>query len=145
MAVYLLPPAPQGLPAAVHGGVRGAIHVHTRRSDGSGTVEQVAAAAARAGLQFVILTDHGDGTREPAPPVYSSGVLVIDAVEISTEDGHVVALGLPKAPYPLGGEPRDVVEDIERLGGMAIAAHPGSVKPELRWTEWTSRSTASNG
>ena len=30
----------------------------------------VAAAAARAGLKFVILTDHGDGTRPPDPPAY---------------------------------------------------------------------------
>ena len=48
--------------------VRGALHVHTRLSDGSGTAAQVAAAAAGAGLQFVILTDHGDGLRRPEPP-----------------------------------------------------------------------------
>ena len=89
---------------------------------------EVAAAAARAGLQFVILTDHGDGTREPEPPAYRGGVLCIDAVEISTDGGHVVALGLPKSPYPLGGEARDVIEDIARLGGLSIAAHPGSVE-----------------
>ncbi len=117
--------------------MRGAIHIHTNRSDGTGTVEDVAAAAARAGLQFIVLTDHGDGTREPDPPRYRSGVLCIDAVEISTKDGHIVSVGLPKSPYPLGGEARDVVEDIARLGGFAIVAHPGSVKPELGWSDWT--------
>jgi hypothetical protein len=96
----------------------------------------VTAAAARAGLRFVIVTDHGDATREPDLPDYRNGVLYIDAVEISTNDGHVVALGLPKAPYPLRGEGRDVLEDIARLGGFAIAAHPGSAKPELQWTAW---------
>ena len=109
--------------------VRGAIHVHTRRSDGTGTPEEWPRPRPRAGLKFVILTDHGDGTREPARPAYRNGVLFIDAVEISTEDGHVVALGLPQTPYPLGGEARDVVEDVARLGGMSIAAHPGSPKP----------------
>jgi hypothetical protein len=117
--------------------VRGAFHVHTDRSDGTGSVEDVAAAAARAGLSFVVLTDHGDATREPLDPEYHSGVLVIDAVEISTVGGHVVALDLPVSGYPLGGEPRDVVEDIARGGGFAIAAHPESAKTELRWTEWT--------
>ena len=116
--------------------VRGAIHIHTRRSDGTGTVDDVARAASRAGLNFVILTDHGDGTREPDTPAYRSGVLCIDAVEISTASGHVVALGLPRTQYSLGGDTRDVVEDIARLGGMAIAAHPSSPKPQLRWTEW---------
>jgi hypothetical protein len=117
--------------------LRGAYHIHTTHSDGTGTVDEVAAAAARAGLQFIILTDHGDGTRVPLPPAYRSGVLVIDAVEISTTGGHYVALGLPGAtPYRLAGEPRDVVEDVRRLGGFGIAAHPDSPKPELRWSAW---------
>ena len=116
--------------------MRGVFHVHTKRSDGGGTVEDVARAASRAGLQFVILTDHGDATRTPDPPAYHEGVLMIDAVEISTDGGHVVALGLPKSPYPLGGEARDVVEDVRRMGGIAIAAHPVSRKTDLRWTDW---------
>jgi len=132
-----LPPPAQPLTAAPTG-VRGAMHIHTRRSDGSGTPEQIAAAAARAGLQFIILTDHGDGTRMPAPPAYHSNVLVVDALEVSAEDGHVVALGLPQTPYPLGGEVRDIVEDIARAAAMSVAAHPGSMKPQLRWTEWSS-------
>ena len=138
-AVWLaLPPKPQRLDAPAGSGIRGAIHIHTKRSDGSGTPEQVAAAAARAGLQFIVLTDHGDGTRTPSRPAYYSGVLVVDALEISSDDGHVVALGLPKMPYPLAGEVRDIVDDIARMGAMSIAAHPGSPKPKLRWTEWTS-------
>jgi hypothetical protein len=127
-----LPPPGEGLKAPV----RGAIHVHTNRSDGTASVDDVLRAAARAGLQFVIVTDHGDATRAPDLPDYRNGVLYIDAVEISTTDGHLVALGLPKAPYPLAGEARDVVEDIHRIGGIAVAAHPGSPKPELQWTDW---------
>ena len=119
--------------------VRGAIHIHTRRSDGTGTVDDVAAAAARAGLKFIILTDHGDGMREPDSPAYRHGVLCIDAVEINTASGHLVALGLPRVPYSLGGETRDVVEDVRRLGGMAIAGHPTSTRPQLRWTDWSVR------
>ncbi len=114
----------------------GVYHVHTTRSDGSGTVEEVAAAAARAGLRFVVFTDHGDGTRAPLPPAFRSGVLCLDAVEISTEGGHYVALGLPQTPYRLAGEARDVVEDVERLGGFGVAAHPDSPKPELSWHAW---------
>jgi len=134
-----LPSAPRELPQPGEGlktPVRGVIHVHTNRSDGTAPVDEVLRAAARAGLQFVIVTDHGDATRAPDLPDYRNGVLYIDGVEISTRNGHVVALGLPKAPYPLAGEGRDVVEDIHRLGGIAIAAHPASPKPELRWTDW---------
>ena len=136
---YAERPAPtQRLPAPASDApnrVRGAIHVHTTRSDGSGEPADIAAAAARAGLNFVIFTDHGDGTREPSPPRYIDGVLCIDAVEVSTEHGHVLALGLPKSAYPLGGEARDVLDDVERMGGFSIAAHTHSPKAELQWTD----------
>src|SRR5262245_57080790 len=94
-----MPAAKRVLPASadLRPPVRGAIHVHTRRSDGTGRVEDVAEAAARAGLQFLVFTDHGDAMREPDAPRYIHGVLCIDAVEISTQNGHVVALGLSKA------------------------------------------------
>ena len=117
--------------------IAGAYHVHSVRSDGSGNRETIAAAAARAGLKFVIITDHGDGTRVPDAPAYIAGVLCIDAVEISTTGGHYVALGLGPAPYPLGGQAAAVVEDVARLGGFGFAAHPDSTRTELAWSDWT--------
>ena len=85
-------------------------------------VDEIAAAAARAGLQFVILTDHGDAHA----PARSAGVSARRALHRRRRDqhvgGHVVALGLRQAsPYPLAGEARDVIEDIQRLGGRAVA------------------------
>jgi hypothetical protein len=121
-----------GLPART---IAGAYHIHTVRSDGSGDRAAVAAAASRAGLAFVIVTDHGDGTRTPDPPTYVQGVLCLDGVEISTTGGHYVALGLGPTPYPLGGAPSAVVEDVARLGGFGVAAHPDSPRPELAWTD----------
>ena len=132
-----LPDRPIVLPAAAHIGTAiGAFHIHTNRSDGSGSPDDAAAAAALAGLDFIVLTDHGDGTRKPDAPQYRSGVLVIDAVELSTQSGHYIAIGLPQAPYPLRGEARDVAADVRRLGGFGIVAHPDSVKPGLRWHDW---------
>lgn len=136
--LWLLPPGSSTTAAPPASTVRGAYHIHTNRSDGSGTPDDVAAAAARAGLQFIILTDHGDGTRAPDPPAYRSGVLTLDAVELNTTGGHYAALGMPAAPYPLAGSPDAVIEDVERLGGFGIAAHPGSPRPSLRWTGWDS-------
>jgi hypothetical protein len=82
------------------------------------------------------MTDHGDAFRRPAAPRYIGGVLCIEGVEISTAGGHYAALGMSAPPYPLGGEARDVVEDVARLGGFGVAAHPDSAKQELRWDEW---------
>ena len=135
-AAVTLPPARLLLPAESDGAVPGIVHVHTIRSDGRGTPDEIAAAAARAGLKFVVFTDHGDATRTPDRPMYRSGVLCLDAVEISTTGGHYIAIDMPASPYPLGGEARDVVEDVKRLGGIGIVAHPDSPKPELRWREW---------
>ena len=134
--LLLLPPRSSETAPPPASTVRGVYHVHTNRSDGSGTPDEVAAAAARAGLQFMILTDHGDGTRTPDPPAYRSGVLTLDAVELNTAGGHYAALGMPAAPYPLAGSPEAVIEDVRRLGGLGIAAHPGSPRPSLRWTGW---------
>ena len=135
---WSLPPRRVTLvPSFDDGTVRGLLHVHSRLSDGMGTADEIAAAAARAGLKFIVLTDHGDGTRRPEPPAYREGVLVLDGVEISTRGGHYVAIGLPQSPYALGGDPADVVEDVRRMHGFGIVAHPDSPKAELRWADWS--------
>jgi hypothetical protein len=126
-----------GDPAIPARTVGGAYHVHTTRSDGAAGKAEVAAAAARAGLQFVLFTEHGDGTTPPDPPEYLSGVLCLDGVEISTNGGHYAALDLPQTPYPLGGEAATVVEDVRRFGGFGFIAHPDSPRAELAWTDWT--------
>ncbi len=137
-----LPPAPRSVgvagvdPRLAQRTVPGAYHIHTTRSDGAEDKAAVAAAARRAGLAFAIFTDHGDGTRAPDPPEYIDDVLCIDGVEISTNGGHYVALDMPASPYPLGGDAAAVVEDVARLGGFGIAAHPDSPKAELAWTDW---------
>ena len=136
LVALTLPPRPVALAAPTDGAIPGLIHVHTNRSDGLSGPDQIAAAAANAGLRFLVFTDHGDGTRKPDPPQYRSGVLCLDGVEISTNGGHYVAIDMPASPYPLAGEARDVVEDVRRLGGFGIAAHPDSPKTQLRWTEW---------
>lgn len=141
-AIPSLLPAPAAATPAPHWGadvltVRGSYHVHSVVSDGTGTIDEIASAAAGAGVQFVIITDHGDGTRVPEPPRYRSGVLCIEAVEVNTGGGHLVVLGARPSAYPLAGTASAVLEDAQRLGGMGIAAHPGSPRASLQWTDWT--------
>lgn len=138
LVLVALPPAPRQLTASAPPDplvAAGALHIHTVRSDGGGTVDDVAAAAASAGLDFVVITDHGDAQRL-LPPAYRSGVLCIDGSEISSDQGHVAGVGLRSAEYPLGGAARDVIDDVHRLGGLAIAAHPVSPRQELAWHAW---------
>ncbi len=112
--------------------LRGAFHVHTTRSDGRGSVEQVAEAAKAAGLGFVVLTPHNDST--PREPVFVQGVLMVPGVELSTDHGHLVAFGLRRPlegvrPWMDGGEARAAVE---KAGGVSVLAHP--VQRRNPWT-----------
>ena len=117
--------------------VAGAFHVHSTRSDGTGDREAIAAAAARAGLQFVVITDHGDATRTPDPPAYLDGVLCIDAVEISTQR---------RPPHRARHAGRAVSARRRsrgrRRGCGAARRHAASPrtrirrKPELAWKDW---------
>jgi hypothetical protein len=113
------------------GELRGAWHVHTTRSDGRGTLAEVVAAARDAGLQFVVVSDHEALT--PEEEGWHGGVLVVEATEVSTPFGHVVALGVPRA---LTTTERDAepLQVVRALGGQAIVAHP--LHPKRPFTGW---------
>jgi hypothetical protein len=122
---YPVVPAQPGVTEWSHG----AYHVHTTRSDGHGTVEQVAAAATAAGLQFVVLTDHNDFAQHE--PVFMHGVLMLSAVEISTATGHLVAFGM-QAPLDGARARQEGVRAVEDSGGVSVLAHPVQQKNPWR-------------
>ena len=115
--------------------VPGAVHVHTTLSDGGGTPEEVIAAARATGLEFVVLTDHNNLDAKPFEG-YRDGVLVIVGTEISTQNGHVLGLGIPDPVYRFSGDVRDALLDIRDLGGFAFAAHPVSPRADFQWSAW---------
>lgn len=115
---------------AVPGELRGAWHVHTTRSDGLGTLDEVVRAAKAAGLQFVVVADHN--VLAPSDAGYRDGVLVIVATEISSAYGHVVAVGLPEAPG--AAERADPFGRTAAAGGAAVLAHP--LHPRRPFTGW---------
>ena len=131
-ASVTLPPRPR---FAARGGsdadlaartVPGAFHVHTTRSDGLG--DRAGRCRGRRARRAEVRHPHRSRRRRRVRPIrraYIDGVLVLDGVEISTDDGHYVAFDMPAAPYPLGGAAEAVVEDVARLGGFGVAAHPG--------------------
>ncbi len=75
------------------------IHIHSTLSDGTWTVERIAAAAARAGVDVLVFTDHDT---PPAPPQWVHGVLVIRGSELALKDpryDHLLVI--PRAHRPL--------------------------------------------
>jgi hypothetical protein len=115
--------------------VPGIVHVHTTLSDGGGTPEEVAVAAKKAGLRFVVITDHNNLDAKPFEGEHD-GVLVLVGTEISTTAGHLLGLGIPDPVFRFSGDGRDALEDVRDLGGVAFAAHPLSPRADFRWTGW---------
>jgi hypothetical protein len=112
---------PAGSSPTSPGEIRGAFHIHSTLSDGRGTPSEIARAAKRAGLQFIVTTDHN--LRTLSSPAFVDGVLVISGVELSTWQGHLAVLGasrgLDRPDWEL-----DPVWRAQQLGGLPILAHP---------------------
>ena len=117
--------------------VSGVAHIHTTYSDGGGTVADVEAAAAAAGLDFVIVTDHNSLAGKPLEGYGDTGVLTIVGTEISNHEGHLLAVGLPAQTYRFSGDGLDTLRDLDDLGSLSFAAHPESPREDLRWTGWS--------
>jgi hypothetical protein len=118
--------------------IRGIYHVHSQRSDGTGTVEEIAQAASRAGLQFVVLTDHN--VLDLPAPRFLSGVLVISATELTTPHGHVVAVDLVRGLTETERQASDLFAQVHRQGAAAFLAHP--VQKRNPWRDEVSATQA---
>ncbi|OYR54526.1 CehA/McbA family metallohydrolase [Halorubrum halodurans] len=101
-------------------------HVHSEDSyDGHEPVELILEHAADIGLDAVVITDHdtmGESKRaaELAPEY---GLVGIPGVEVSTADGHLLAIGVDRMP-PRGESYAATVSWIHDRGGVAVVPHP---------------------
>src|SRR5262249_13637550 len=101
----------------------------------SGEFADVAAAAQKVGLDYVITTDHN--TLKPlqeGQERYWGKILILVGTEISTETGHCVGLDLPASFDLVPRDPQDVIDRVNAAGGFAILAHP--MTPRWLWTDW---------
>ncbi|MCB0103093.1 MAG: PHP domain-containing protein [Anaerolineales bacterium] len=113
------------------------LHIHSIYSpDATTTVRAVLKQAADVGLDVIAVTDHDDfrGSLEAQELAPKFGVEVIPGAEVTTRDGHLVALFIKSLP-PAGMSLIDTLLHIGEQGGLAIAPHPfnnlpGSLKME---------------
>ncbi len=118
---------------------RGVFHIHTQYShDSSGTISELIRSANFQKLDFLIITDHNtlEGKKEvrsQKTEVGKNDPLLMIGNEISTTDGHLVALGIDQEIHtPI--EPQKAIDQIHSLGGYAILAHP--VCNKTAWKDW---------
>lgn len=120
--------------------VEGVYHIHTKFSDGYSTPDKIAALAAAAGLDFIILTDHGSPNRECLESQgWKHGVLVLAGSELSVSRGHLVALDfkVPAGKFPQNADL--AVTKINMQEGFSIIAHPYS---KVQWSWGTNASSS---
>ena len=101
-------------------------HVHTDGSyDCETPLADVLERAAERGLDGLCITDHDTIERSLAAariaPEY--GLFAIPGVEVSTQDGHVLAFGVETRPEP-GRSFAETIARIRERGGLAIVPHP---------------------
>jgi PHP domain-containing protein len=103
------------------------MHVHSTYSDGTATVDEIAAEAAAAGADLVVLTDHDSlAARRDGWEGCRGGVVVLVGTEVSPRGGHYLALGVDREIPHAGRSARDIADAVREAGGVGFAAHPFS-------------------
>jgi len=99
------------------------LHVHSDHSkDSLITPKDLVYYAKKRGLNAVAVTDH-DQIEGSLKIAREADFLVIPGMEVSSADGHIVALNLQEL-IPKGLSAQETVDRIHRAGGVAIAVHP---------------------
>ncbi len=126
--------------------VVGNLHVHTVYSDGTADHRGVARAAARAGLDFVVVTDHNIWVH--GVEGYTDGVLLLVGEEVHSvrrypQVNHLLIYGAEAELAPLAADPQQLIHEVTERGGICFLAHPyekGSpISPDLEpipWVNW---------
>lgn len=115
---------------------KGVYHLHSHYSDGSGSISEIAEAGKRAGVDFIILTDHGRPNRKcVAATSLQNGVLIIGGSELSLYCGHLSCLGFAAPEYIFPPEPQSAIDEMSSQGAVSFIAHP--LDDKIPWTDWS--------
>ncbi|MDT8305894.1 MAG: CehA/McbA family metallohydrolase [Anaerolineae bacterium] len=128
----------------------GNLHIHTRFSDGEKWHREVAHDAARAGLDFIVVTDHNVWVRgvegyyefEQGPVLLLTGEEVHDTRR-QPQANHFLVYGAEQEMSPHAPEPQRLIDATNAAGGCGFIAHPYEEElpffPEggdLGWHNW---------
>ncbi len=101
------------------------LHIHSTYSDGTANVAAILAHVAQSDLRLIAITDHDTiaGGRAAAQLARDFGVQVIVGEEVSTAEGHLLALFIDDE-LPPGRPAAETIAAIHAQGGLCVAAHP---------------------
>jgi predicted metal-dependent phosphoesterase TrpH len=102
------------------------LHAHSAASyDGRDPVEFLLEQAAAVGLDALAVTDHDtfEASQRAAELAPEFGLVGIPGMEVTSDAGHVLALGISEA-IPAGLSFEDTLDRIHEAGGIAVVPHP---------------------
>lgn len=125
------------------------LHMHTPYSDGEWYHADIAAAAARAGVDILCVTDHNVWVDGPER-YYAVGdrrVLVLVGEEVhdasrQPQRNHLLAYNAQRELAAHARDPQTLIDAVKAAGGLSFLAHPyDSTMPlinyeEISWVNW---------
>lgn len=125
------------------------LHIHSTYSDGTGSYADILKAAARTGVNVVILTDHNilvkgvEGTYE----FFNKKVLFLTGEEVHNQDrdpqkNHLLVFGAKKEMATFASDPQRLLDEVKKAGGIAFLAHPDEFslplfhEDDISWVDW---------
>ncbi len=110
----------------------GIYHIHSTLSDGKKEPDKIAHIAARSGLDFIILTDHGEPNFASLKAKgWKEGLLMLSGTEMSVNRGHLVGLGFETPSQRFSENAEQAAHQVNALNGFTIIAHPYS---KISWS-----------
>ncbi len=126
------------------------LHMHTRYSDGTGSHRDIAAAALRAGLDAVIVTDHNVLVRGAEGYVAdgSRRLLMLIGEEIHDQarvpqKNHLLVFGAEHEMSTRAADPAGLLRAVRDSGGLSFIAHPTDPaapvfgENDISWVDWS--------
>jgi hypothetical protein len=123
--------------------------MHTTYSDGTGSHQEIAAAALKAGLDAVIVTDH-NVLVEGFEGYHKEGrnrLLMLVGEEIHDQaripqKNHLLVFNAKRELAAFAPDPQNLIDNVRREGGLSFIAHPFDAacppikETDITWDAW---------
>jgi hypothetical protein len=125
----------------------GVIHIHSKYSDGTGKIPEIARFAQEVGLDFIGMTDHNTlRPKRDGHEGWHDSVMVLIGYEINDKQdkNHYLAFGLDKT-VGVRISANEYVRRVKEQGGFGFLAHPDEKRnsmpehPPYPWLAWDSK------